>query len=279
MTSLTNSASPVAQSPMSGAFSRLLYRQTVLGKYVADYYFDDASGTIFVNAPHWLDEAYGSAIAVTDTGILSRNGNNIRIVSRALADNPHVVNRGIDLGGGYGFFVRGMRDVGVPFYWSDKYAENLVARGFEAAPGSYEIACVFEVLEHLENPLAFLREQQAAFQFHTCFFSATCFEEGNIPDQDWAYWSFETGQHISFFSKRSLEWMARELSMQLYHIEHDVFCFSTVAWDHHTKPKTLSQKLGKKFKAFGRKKAPPRQSLMQSDNAQMVQRLRATQRV
>ncbi len=274
----TPTAPLAAQAPMSGASSRFLTRRTVLGKYAADYYFDEASGSIFVNKPHWLEEAYGSAIAVTDTGILSRNGDNIKFVSRALSENPNTFHRGVDLGGGYGLFVRGMRDVGVPFYWSDKYAQNLVARGFEAAPGAYEIACAFEVLEHLENPLAFLLEQQAAYQFHTCFFSATCFEEGNIPDQDWAYWSFETGQHISFFSQRSLEWMARELTMQLYHIEGNVFCFSTLAWANQSKVKTLAHKLRRHLKKFTQNEKPVRKSLTHSDNEQMAKSLRAIQR-
>lgn len=275
---MTTTTAPVL-SPMSGARSRFLNQRTVLGKYAADYYRDDTTGAIFVNAPHWLDEAYSSAIAVTDTGILMRNANNTKVVSRALATSPHAVSRGVDLGGGYGLFVRGMRDAGFPFYWSDKYAENLVARGFEAAPGSYETACAFEVLEHLENPLAFLRDQQAAYHFHTCFFSATCVDENEIPNQDWPYWSLETGQHISFFSKRSLEWMARELSMQLYHIDHDVFCFSKFAWANQSKPKTmtLTQKFNRKLNALAQKKTPPRQSLTQIDNAQMAKTLRAAQ--
>ena len=88
----------------------------------------------------------------------------------------------------------------------------------------------FEVLEHLINPVEFLRNAHDEFQFHTCFFSATCFEEESLPQTDWWYWVFESGQHLSFFSKRALLWMAEQLQMRLWHIQDDVFAFSLLEW-------------------------------------------------
>jgi hypothetical protein len=193
-----------AVSPMSGSDSRLLFRHEVLGKYQADYYYDEQIGYIFVKEPHWLDEAYSEAISSMDTGIFARNIANIDIISRSLSENSHhrVIN-GIDLGAGYGLFVRGMRDIGIDFYWSDKYSDNLLAKGFEAEYGrEYSVAVAFEVLEHLPNPIEFLHNAQREFRFHTCFFSALCFDEQKLPDTDWWYWAFEGGQHISFFSRR-----------------------------------------------------------------------------
>src|SRR5258708_34676094 len=120
-------------SPITGHPSRWLFQHKVLGQYRADYYYDEKIGYIFARQPHWLEEAYSEAISSLDTGVLARNWANISTISRCLSKNRHhKVANGIDLGAGYGLFVRGMRDIGVDFYWSDKYSPNLLARGFEA---------------------------------------------------------------------------------------------------------------------------------------------------
>lgn len=220
-----------AISPLSGRASRFLFRHQVLGKYPAEYFYDDTIGYIFVREPHWLDEAYTESISALDTGILARNLGNINLIRRCLANHSrHRVTKGIDLGAGYGIFVRGMRDIGIDFYWSDKYSQNLLARGFEAKPGDYSVAVAFEVLEHLPNPVEFLRDACSEFRFQTCFFSAACFDEENLPGADWWYWVFESGQHISFFSRRALQWMAEQLEMRLWHITGEVFAFSNLEW-------------------------------------------------
>lgn len=264
-------------SPMSGNSSRLLFQHKVLGRYKADYYYDEKVGYIFVRQPHWLEEAYTEAISSLDTGILARNLSNIDILSRCLSKNSHHgVTNGIDLGAGYGLLVRGMRDVGVDFYWSDKYSQNLMARGFEAKSRNYDIAVAFEVLEHLPNPLEFLRECRKEYQFHTCFFSAICFDEQKLPETDWWYWTFESGQHISFFSKRSLLWMAEQLEMRLWPIKWDVFAFSNLRW---AKVDSLLGKLGRWVRNRAYRLSSPghrRKSLTEADHIKLRNKVRAS---
>ena len=214
-------------SPMTGEPCQFIFTHRVLGKYDADYFFDPKCGYIFAHSPLWLGEAYNSAISALDTGLLARNIRNIEVVTKSISQDSLCCSRGIDLGGGLGLFVRGMRDLGFDFYWVDAYADNALARGFEGDIGDYDIAVSFEVLEHVPNPIAFLIDAKARYKFSTCFFSATCFAEDAIPSPDWWYWAFDTGQHISFFSLRSLRWMANELGMDLYHVKDDVYAFST----------------------------------------------------
>lgn len=219
-----------AISPISGKRSELLFQQQVLGKHLASYYFDKEVGYIFVGSPHWLEEAYSNAISVTDTGIFARNLRNAEVCKKIFKDHIAVEKfRGVDLGAGYGVFVRAMRDVGLNFFWHDLYADNLFARGFEATKGSYDAAVAFEVLEHTTNPLQFLLDQKSHFGFSRLVFSATCFEEGSIPDKNWWYWSFETGQHISFFTERSLQYLAKCLEMRVSHLVGDIYIFEDLA--------------------------------------------------
>jgi len=80
--------------------------------------------------PYWLDEAYGDAISVLDTGLIQRN---LHIAERLapllyfLFDHKAPY---LDVAGGYGMLVRLMRDIGFDFYWSDKYCRNLFAECF-----------------------------------------------------------------------------------------------------------------------------------------------------
>ena len=63
--------------------------------------------------------------------------------------------RFIDYGGGYGPFVRRMRDLGYNFYWTDRYCQNLFAKGFVADARfsrKFELLTAVEVFEHLVDP-------------------------------------------------------------------------------------------------------------------------------
>lgn len=262
------------KSPLTGVDCDKLFSHEVLGKYNANYYYDESIGYIFIDQPYWLEEAYSSAITITDTGILARNNANVTRVSNAILINSIDVKKGIDLGGGYGLFVRGMRDKGFNFFWEDKYAENLVARGFEADDDIHEVAVAFEVLEHLGNPLEFLQAAKLKYNFHTCFFTATCFDMNGLPDEKWWYWVFETGQHISFFSKTALEYMASQIDMKLTHFGGEFFAFSTLSLD--TKRKRKNSWFSKFFQGSNKYKRELEcpKSLTKSDFDIMKKKLR-----
>jgi len=193
------------------------FRHTVLEKYDVNYFFCKNCGFLQTEEPHWLAEAYSSAIADADTGIVSRNVNYSRVIADLLYFFFSKEGKYLDVAGGYGLLTRILRDIGFDCYWSDPYCENRFAKGFSADETSPPFAAItaIEVFEHLADPVAFLRETLERTGTDTVIFSTQLFE-GRVPSIDWQYYSFETGQHISFFQRRTLEQLAKMFGMNLY---------------------------------------------------------------
>lgn len=164
--------------------------------------------------PYWLSEAYGEAITKQDVGLVRRNINLSTIIKNIIIRNFDVGGRYIDWGGGYGLFTRLMRDIGFDFHHKDDFCKNIFAQSFEAT-GRFEVLTNFEVLEHLENPLE-------EFEKMFAYSDTLIFTEELIPKNvlDWWYIAPEHGQHVSFYSKKALEFIANKFGAKLYSREN-----------------------------------------------------------
>ena len=210
--------SPAAAIPcrVCDATSHLAFSREVLRKYACGYYSCDRCGFLQTEPPHWLDEAYASAISDLDTGLLARNLRTARTLTPLLLWLFKRGDRFLDAAGGYGLLTRLMRDRGFDFRWSDKHCENLFARGFEAGHDeTFSAVTAFEVLEHLVDPLAFLADALARSRDGTLLCSTELFE-GKPPAPDaWWYYAFENGQHVAFYQRRTLQFLADRLGVRL----------------------------------------------------------------
>lgn len=197
---------PITSQQMDAVFSAKL-----LNKYNVQYFYCEESGLLQTEEPYWLDEAYAQAIAATDTGILRRNILHLLRslpLLNALTDEQSKL---LDVGGGYGILTRMLRDVGYDCYSYDKYCQNLFADGFEPEENfSASVLFAFEVFEHIENPLKFLQDNFSKYSCRTMIFSTQTFNNNTIPDNDWWYYSFETGQHITIYQPRTLKILAEK---------------------------------------------------------------------
>ena len=189
-----------------GSESHFLQAGTLLGVGV-DYFECPSCGYVQTETPHWLDRAYASAINESDTGILVRNQANLTIVLATLVVLGKLEGTLVDCAGGYGILVRMLRDCGVNALWSDRYCENLVARGFERTMEAADLVTAVEAFEHFEDPAAELDRLTAIAP--NVLLSTEIIHDPAPRQEDWWYYGTEHGQHIGFFRIRTLERLAR----------------------------------------------------------------------
>jgi hypothetical protein len=188
----------------------------VLGKFSAALTCCDSCGQEWFDAPQaWLTEAYASPIANTDTGIVSRSLSVHRVISSFLSIS-NISGKILDWGSGSGLLTRLLRDDGHDCYGLEPYTSPVLAEGFTWKKAEdayshepYRAIIAIEVVEHLVNPQEFFAAALSATD--TLIFS-TELVDNSRHDPNWWYYSRETGQHIAFYTQKSLGHLADQNS-------------------------------------------------------------------
>jgi len=189
----------------------------VLEKHLVAYFSCRVCGYLQTESPHWLAEAYERPINESDTGLIQRN-----IVLSKIAATLIILafdRRGkfLDFAGGYGVFVRIMRDLGFDFYWQDRYSKNLIAAGFEFPNDSQaqrvELITSMETFEHFVDPLQEISEMLK--RSNSILFSTTLVSDPPPHAEEWWYYGLEHGQHVGFYQHRTLKWIANHFGLTI----------------------------------------------------------------
>ena len=197
--------------------STALFREKILGKYLIQYYYCEYCNYIFTEESYWLEEAYAKPINISDTGILDRNLTSMKLVSVLVFFFFDKNAKYLDYAGGYGIFTRLMRDVGFDFYWSDNFCENILAQGFEFDSGlntDIKLITALEVFEHFSNPIIEIQKMLSISK--NIVFTTEILPKNIVQTTDWDYLGFEHGQHISFYSLKSLRIIADKFGLYFY---------------------------------------------------------------
>lgn len=203
-------------------------RAVVLGKYDIEYFRCPDCGFIQTEEPYWLDEAYSCRTVAEDVGLVSRNIVLTKIAKSIIATFFNVNGKFLDYGGGFGMFVRMMRDVGCRFYRYDKYCENLFAQHFDLhAEGvaDLELVTAFEVFEHFTSPADDL--DNLVKLSRNILFTTEIIPLPTPKPGEWRYYGLNHGQHVSFYTLPSLEKMAQNHGLRFYTHGNYVHMFSS----------------------------------------------------
>lgn len=189
----------------------------ILGKYKIKYFKCINCGFVQTESPFWIEEAYSQAINNSDIGLVNRNIANARSSKTIISVFFDAETKFVDYGGGYGMFVRLMRDYGFDFYRLDKYCQNLFANGFDLedlACDRFELLTAFEVFEHFSEPV---RELDALLRLSSnILFTTELVPRANPKPDEWWYYGLDHGQHISFYTLNSLQCLANNRKMNFY---------------------------------------------------------------
>lgn len=194
-----------------------VFNAKIINKYIINYCQCESCDFVQTEKTYWLEEAYQNPMNYSDTGIMYRNEKFSKITTSLIFLFFNTKGKFLDYAGGYGVFTRMMRDVGFDYYWNDPYTKNLLARGFEQKSNdSYELLTTFECFEHLDNPM---EEIEKILTLSKNLIFSTELTPIPLPKpNDWWYYGLEHGQHIAFYSKKSLELIAKKFDVNYYNI-------------------------------------------------------------
>lgn len=183
----------------------------VLGDVDVTYLQCPSCGLVMADDPTWLEEAYADAIAPLDVGLLDRCQILANVTSSVLRSERLRGGRFLDWAGGYGVLTRLMRDRGFDFAHTDVYTANIFAAGLtgDLDGQRFDLVTAFEVLEHLTDPVG---ELAPVAQATDRLLVTTQVLPSPAPRPgEWDYYAPESGQHITFYTPRSLEELAHRL--------------------------------------------------------------------
>ncbi len=213
----TNKTMPSTVCRVCKMQAEAFFSTVLLQKYSVKYFKCSKCGYVQTEEPYWLEEAYNTPINDSDTGMIMRNLWLKNITSTLIFFIFDSQGKFLDYGGGYGVFVRLMRDVGFDFYWQDKHTENLFARGFEFSESdntNVELLTCYEAFEHFIDPIAELENLLSISR--NILLSTEFIQEPPPSPDEWWYYGSEHGQHIGFFQKKTFEYLAEKHNLHFY---------------------------------------------------------------
>jgi len=205
----------------------VIFSTVLLQKHPAQFFKCYQCGYVQTEFPFWLEEAYSSPINDVDTGLMMRSYWQRNVTSTLIYTLFNKQGKFLDYGGGYGVFVRLMRDIGFDFFWQDKHTENLFAKGFEYGESDHnpvELLTCFEAFEHFVEPAI---ELEKLLNISQNILLSTEFIPDPVPSPaEWWYYGLEHGQHIGFFQQKTFEYLANKHSLYFYTNGQNIHLFT-----------------------------------------------------
>ncbi|NEO83887.1 MAG: glycosyltransferase [Spirulina sp. SIO3F2] len=188
----------------------------ILKKYDVEYFQCSQCGFVQTEHPYWLTEAYEIPITKSDYGLVARNVGFAQLTLEIITKFLDVRGRFLDYGAGYGVFAHLMRYLNLDFSSYDRYCDNILAPESVVTEltGVYDLITAFEVFEHWVDPIA---ELSQLFQHSSnLLFSTELLPSNNPKPGEWHYYIPHEGQHIAFYTPKSLQIIAERFGLKVY---------------------------------------------------------------
>lgn len=196
---------------LCGESVRVAFRGTVLRKHAVQYFVCLGCESLQTEYPFWLDEAYSlSNLSASDTGAAQRNLQNLAICYFVV--KLFGASSVLDVGGGDGLLCRLLRDYEVDCYVTDSHTGPVYAQGFtNPTLDKVDMVTAFEVVEHLAHPA---RELDSIFNRGAGVILLSTWPYRS-QGEDWWYLASEAGQHVFFYSEKSMKILAERYGYHL----------------------------------------------------------------
>lgn len=195
---------------LCGSHAEFAFEKRILGKIDIGYFLCKECGSLQTEKPYWLDEAYQPINEQLDTGQFIRCLHNAAFVS-AICTHLHLNHQPlIDYGCGSGLTARILRDVGFNAYGYDAYSTPRLLMGFQRTSlEGAQVINLCEVAEHFPDPKSSF-EHIFSSNPQLVIVQTELFSE---PNEHWGYLSPEHGQHVFFYSEKSISHIAKTHNM------------------------------------------------------------------
>ena len=191
---------------LCGGNAGFSFQKKILCKYNVNYFYCEKCGGLQTEEPYWLDEAYLPINEKFDTGQFVRCLHNAAFLDAITSYFDIGTKPLIDYGCGSGLTARILRDVGINAFGYDTYSTPRLLMGFQKNTlDDASIINVCEVAEHFTNPRSSFED------IFSCKPSIVIVQTGMFekPNKDWEYLAPEHGQHIFFYSEKTITYLAK----------------------------------------------------------------------
>ncbi|QWD75843.1 methyltransferase domain-containing protein [Polynucleobacter sp. MWH-UH24A] len=191
---------------LCGNIAKFSFQKRILSKYDVEYFHCQTCAALQTENPYWLEEAYQPINEQLDTGQFIRCLHNAAFLDALTSQLNLSIETLIDYGCGSGLTARILRDIGINAYGYDTYSTPRLLMGFQKE--NLEGAAIInlcEVAEHFPNP------KSSFDNIFSCNPKIVVVQTGifNEPDVSWSYLAPEHGQHIFFYSEKTISYLAK----------------------------------------------------------------------
>lgn len=206
------------ECPICGSSAELKYEiPFYYGKYMGRLFECENCRFLFVSNPSWLAESYRHHDpATTDVGSCKRSLNAARtVILMKRAGLLKKTSKILDYGSGYGLTVNLLSDKGYRIVGYDKYRKPVfgyynISFGEDAdiPEDPVDLILAIEVFEHLTDPIHEMSGLFSILRSSSILYATTNTYDPQKHNENWDYIRDVPGQHVSFYSKESLNYIA-----------------------------------------------------------------------